>query len=65
MRNGSSYWVKRNGYNDLSKLLGAPVTMSSQDNQYYRDCVEEKYLLITHQKKNDVGKEKGKKRKKN
>jgi ankyrin repeat protein len=64
--NNASYWAKRNGYDDLSKLLGAPVTMSPQDNQYYRDCVEEKYLLITPEEKKKMmkGKGKGKKKKK-
>jgi ankyrin repeat protein len=65
--NNAAYWAKRNGFDEFLKLSGLkPETVSPMDNQYYRDCVEEKYLLISPEEKKKMmkGKGKGKKKKK-
>ena len=63
--NNASYWAKRNGFDDYIKFTNIkPETVSPMDNQYYRDCVEEKYLLITAEEKKKMMKGKGKGKKK-
>ena len=63
--NNAAYWAKRNGYDELVKLLGVPiVSLTPEENKYYRDCVEEKYWMITPEEKKKMMKGKGKKKKK-
>lgn len=65
--NNATHWAKRNGFNDLVTLLNVkPVSLTPEDNKFYRDCVEEKFLLITAEEKKKMmkGKGKGKKKKK-
>ena len=65
--NNAAYWAKRNGFNELVTLLNVkPVSLTPEDNKFDRDCVEEKFLLITAEEKKKMmkGKGKGKKKKK-
>ena len=63
--NNASYWAKRNGFEEYIKLTGIkPETVTPMDNQYYRDCVEEKFLQITADEKKKMMKGKKKKKKK-
>ena len=52
--NNAAYWAKRNGYTDILKYLPAPVTLTPEDNKYYRDQVEETYLLIKPEDKKKI-----------
>lgn len=64
--NNCTYWAKRNGHDSLVKFLPPVVTLTPEDNKFYRDLVEEKFLLITPEEKKKMmkGKGKGKKKKK-